>query len=275
MIRINGEEIDKVKFERTCQSYMMQTRKQSLSADEKKAIANQLVDSHLLYHAGVEAGVEVAQDEVEKNFEGLMGQFPSKEEFLKVISQMGDDEEAVKARISEDLLLRNYVHSFFDKASVSEGTIEAFFKENEDKFVTPSQVKASHILVKEEKEAQDIKGELDNGAAFEELAEKNSQCPSGQKGGDLGFFGKGQMVPEFEAAAFSQEVGVVSEPVKTNFGYHLIKVTEVTPETKHGFEEVKGDIENHLKQKIVDSLIGEELASLRGKADIVIEEDKL
>ena len=87
------------------------------------------------------------------------------------------------------------------------------------------EVRASHILVKDEKTAKKLKAELDKGADFAKLAKKHSKCPSGQSGGDLGFFGKGQMVKEFEDAAFSLSIGVPSKPIKTEFGYHLILVT--------------------------------------------------
>ncbi len=87
------------------------------------------------------------------------------------------------------------------------------------------QVRASHILVRTEGHAQSLKKDLDNGADFANLAKKHSLCPSKENGGDLGFFGKGAMVREFEQAAFSLDVGQVSRPVKTQFGYHLIVVT--------------------------------------------------
>ncbi len=89
-----------------------------------------------------------------------------------------------------------------------------------------SEVRASHILVKTEKEANDILEQLKGGKDFGEMAKKFSQCPSGKKGGDLGFFGKGRMVREFEDAAFMLQKGEISKPVKTKFGYHLIKVTD-------------------------------------------------
>lgn len=85
-----------------------------------------------------------------------------------------------------------------------------------------NEVKASHILVKTEEEAQKLYDEIKAGEAFELLAEKHSLCPSGQSGGDLGFFGKGMMVKPFEEAAFELEVGEVSMPVQTQFGWHLI-----------------------------------------------------
>ena len=89
-----------------------------------------------------------------------------------------------------------------------------------------TEVKASHILVKTEEEAKKLYDEIKNGASFAKIAEEKSLCPSGQNGGDLGFFGKGMMVKPFEDAAFSLEVGELSQPVQTQFGWHLIVVTD-------------------------------------------------
>ena len=89
-----------------------------------------------------------------------------------------------------------------------------------------NQIKASHILVKTEQEANRIMGEINTGASFAELAKKFSTCPSGKSGGDLGFFGRGQMVKAFEDAAFEAAKGTTVGPVRTEFGYHLIVVTE-------------------------------------------------
>lgn len=86
-------------------------------------------------------------------------------------------------------------------------------------------VKASHILVKTEKEAKETLEKINSGGNFEDLAKKHSACPSGKKGGDLGWFGKGMMVKEFEDASFKAKDGDVVGPVKTQFGYHIIKVT--------------------------------------------------
>ncbi len=89
-----------------------------------------------------------------------------------------------------------------------------------------SQVRASHILVRSKTEADKILNRIKAGAKFEDLARKHSQCPSGKKGGDLGYFGKGQMVKPFEDTAFTMNKGDVSDPVQTQFGYHIIKVTD-------------------------------------------------
>jgi peptidyl-prolyl cis-trans isomerase C len=88
-----------------------------------------------------------------------------------------------------------------------------------------SQARASHILVKTEQQAQQIMKRLTDGEEFAAVARRFSSCPSGKNGGDLGWFGKGMMVPEFEKIAFEEEVGKVVGPIKTQFGYHVIKVT--------------------------------------------------
>jgi len=90
----------------------------------------------------------------------------------------------------------------------------------------PNQVKASHILVSSINKAQELLDKINQGVPFADLAKKHSSCPSGKNGGDLGFFGRGQMVREFEEAAFSTPKGQTTGPIKTQFGYHLIKVTD-------------------------------------------------
>lgn len=89
-----------------------------------------------------------------------------------------------------------------------------------------SEVRASHILVKTEEEASKLKEQIEGGKDFGDLAAEHSLCPSGAKGGDLGFFGPGRMVPEFDQAAFSLPVGQVSQPIQTQFGWHIMLVTE-------------------------------------------------
>jgi parvulin-like peptidyl-prolyl isomerase len=88
-----------------------------------------------------------------------------------------------------------------------------------------SKIKVSHILVEKQSQALHIAEELKKGGSFAELARKYSQCPSGKRGGDLGFIGRGQMVREFEQAAFTLKMGEISSPIKTQFGYHIIKKT--------------------------------------------------
>ncbi len=133
--------------------------------------------------------------------------------------------QAQLKRAKESLLTEYAIRKAIAKADVKEEEVRAFYDENTDKFTQGETVNASHILVESLEEAERIAAEIAAGdKTFEEAAAAYSSCPSKDAGGNLGEFGRGQMVPEFEEAAFSMEVGTVSAPVKTQFGYHLVRV---------------------------------------------------
>ncbi|MDO4754348.1 MAG: peptidylprolyl isomerase [Bacillota bacterium] len=129
---------------------------------------------------------------------------------------------------------------------VDDEDIRKFYNENGDK-MAQSEVKASHILVSTEKEAKEIRERIKTHEDFENQAKEHSMCPSKDVGGDLGFFGRGMMVPEFEEVAFSIPKGEISEPVKTQFGYHLICKTDEKAAQKPSFDQAK-EIIAHLLQ---------------------------
>ncbi len=147
------------------------------------------------------------------------------------------------ANARRDILARMAVNKTVDSIAVTEEEKKAFYENNSMHFTNGETVNAQHILVKEEAECLKVLEEIKAGKAFEQAAQEYSTCPSGSKGGDLGEFGRGNMVKEFEDAAFAAEIGDVVGPVKTQFGYHLIKVTKRTEETKVPFEEVADRIE--------------------------------
>lgn len=152
--------------------------------------------------------------------------------------------------LKKDLLIQAGVKKVLDAVTVSEEEVKAFYEGNPDMFKGEASVRAKHILVDSEEKAKDVKATIDGGVSFEEAAKEHSSCPSSSQGGDLGFFTRGRMVPEFEEAAFELAVGEVSEPVKTQFGYHLIKVEEKTSEVAKSFDEVKDQLKvNLLSQK--------------------------
>ena len=179
-----------------------------------------------------------------------------------------------------DLKKRLIVESFLKKkveteSNVSDEDLKKFYEQNKDKFKTGEQIKASHILVKTEKEAKDILAQIKSGGNFEELAKKNSVDSSSAKGGDLGWFGKGSMVPAFEKAALALKEGQVSEVVKSDFGFHIIKLTGKRPAGIRPLEEVKEQIKGAImptKQQEVFQKIKEEL---KKTAKITVKEDVL
>jgi peptidyl-prolyl cis-trans isomerase C len=147
--------------------------------------------------------------------------------------------EELKKRLVVEAYLKKKVE---EQAKVGDDELKKFYNENTAKFKTGEQVKASHILLKDEKQAKDILAQLKAGGNFEELAKKHSTDGAAAKGGDLGWFSKGSMIPEFENVAFNMKEGQTSGIVKTKFGYHIIKLTGKRAAGTRSFEEVKDQI---------------------------------
>lgn len=149
---------------------------------------------------------------------------------------------------------------------VTSGECKAFYEENRNMFQKPETVKAKHILVEEEAKANELMASIEAGEiAFEEAAKANSTCPSSAQGGDLGEFGKGQMVPAFEEAAFAAEVGKAAGPVKTDFGYHIILVDAHNEGGVMTFDEVRDQIKNQLTQQKSTEAFQAKTAELKAK----------
>ena len=181
----------------------------------------------------------------------------------------------VMERIQVQLASKVWEKRQFDKIKVNEKDIKAYFKANPEEFSEKSKVRASHILVKTEAEANAITKELSglkNGALnakFAELAKSKSTGPSGPKGGDLGFFGPGQMVPAFNDAVFAMKKGeMTKKPVKTQFGYHVILVTDKQEAKNLPYDEVKGFIEQKLKVEAFKEQMQAKMDELKKKAKI-------
>jgi peptidyl-prolyl cis-trans isomerase C len=150
------------------------------------------------------------------------------------------------------------------EGAADEAAVQAAYDEQTKAFQPQPEFSAAHILVDSEDKAKQLKAEIDGGADFAELAKANSSDGSAASGGDLGWFGAGQMVPEFEAAVKDMAVGDVAGPVQTQFGWHLIKLNEKRDSTPPAIEQVRGDIENQLRQQALQA----KLEALRAEASI-------
>jgi parvulin-like peptidyl-prolyl isomerase len=160
-------------------------------------------------------------------------------------------------------VVRKYVD---EKSGVTDDVMRQHYDAHQASYMTEEQITASHILVKTEAEARDVLNELKQGKDFAEIAKAKSTGPSAPNGGSLGTFSRGRMVPEFEEAAFALKVGELSEPVQTQFGYHVITVTERMEAHVKPFDEVKEDIRETLVSEYVDTLLND----LRSKATVEI-----
>lgn len=163
-----------------------------------------------------------------------------------------------------------------DKAVVDDAEAKAFFDQNQDKFTIGTELRASHILVQTEEEAESIHEKIKNGEDFAKLAKEHSKdTGSAEKGGDLGYFGRGKMVPEFERAAAGLKPGEVSEPVKTRFGYHIIKLIDIKEGTPANFEQSRESIKRQLMAEKRKKLFDAYIEKLKGELDVVKVEENL
>lgn len=207
-----------------------------------------------------------SSEEAKKN---LLEQLISFELFNKFGQEMElDKTEEYKqavASITKEVLTSMAMNKALADVTVTDEDAKKYYDENKDAFAVPPTVSARHILVDTEEEANKVKEEIDNGLSFADAAMKYSKCPSKEQGGNLGEFSKGMMVPEFEKASFEAEVGVISAPVKTQFGYHLIIVDSKNEGIVKSFEEVKNNIINELIKKNQHKKYEDLLHQLEGK----------
>ena len=152
------------------------------------------------------------------------------------------------AKIKETLLVNFATERVMKEVKVSEKEIEEYYSENQNQFVSGENVNASHILVDNEERALELIRKIKSGEIdFESAARENSSCPSGKNGGSLGDFERGQMVPEFDKAVFEMEVGAITDtPVKTQFGYHVIKLNSKTESSVAPLSNIRGELEEML-----------------------------
>ena len=185
-----------------------------------------------------------------------------------------DEYKKVQERVKKELAVQIWQKNQMDKVKVSNKDLKSYYDKNKEEFKEKESVHARHILVKTESEAQAVIKEMKSlkGAALEskfiELAKSKSTGPSGPKGGDLGYFAQGQMVPPFNDKVFSMKVGTISDPVKTQFGYHVIYLEEKKASKNLGFTEVKSFIEQRLKMEKFKVNMKTKMAQLQKKATI-------
>ncbi len=284
---VNGTVINQAEFDNEMNRFLERLQRTSRFPKDlersqiKKRVLENLIARELLYQESQKKGVKVDQKEIEAQLTALKGRFPSEVEFKKALSTMNLTEAELRFQFERDLAIRKLLDDQIGgKSVVSEKESRAYYDSNLESFKKSEQVRASHILIKvdpgadEAKKAEartkieSLQAKLKNGEDFGALAKEYSEGPSGPKGGDLGFFGRGQMVKPFEETAFTMKPGQVSGMVETRFGYHLIMVIERTPESTLSYEEVKDRLEQYLKQQKAQETIAAYVETLKGKAKI-------
>lgn len=247
----------------------------------KKKVLENLIDVELLYQEAQREGMVVSDAAINEQIESVKSRFPNEDQFKGALSQMNLSEADLKSQIKRGLTVNKFIDKkFVQTTTVSEGETKTYYDSHPDSFRRPEQVKASHILIKvgaqatpsEKAEAltkmKDIQHKLQKGGDFADLAKESSECPSAAKGGDLGYFSRGQMVRPFEETAFALKTGETSDIVETRFGYHLIKVVDKRPEGKIAYEEVKEKLQQHVKQEKVRGEVETYVNQLKESAEV-------
>lgn len=227
------------------------------------------------------AGVTVDPAEVDAQIEKMKAQLPPEMKLEDMLAKQDLTLDSFKEKMTEQLAIQKMMEAqTADIADATDEEAQTFYNENTERFVRPEQVRASHILIAvkadatdEEKaaalaKAEELDKQAKEGADFATLAAENSDCPSKAQGGDLDYFTKDRMVPAFSEAAFAMNVGDISDVVETQFGYHVIKVTDKKPEETVAFTNVVDKIKGFLTQQKKQEAARNYVEDLRAKADI-------
>jgi peptidyl-prolyl cis-trans isomerase C len=249
----------------------------------QQMVMNELIQKTLLSNAAEKEGMKATDEEVETSMKEIAASIPEGASLEEFAASAGVSLDRIRKQITEDTKIRKlYEKVTADVAAPAEADVKKYFDEHPEEFEQKASVDAAHILIStqgitepaqlaaKEKAAKELREELvaKKGENFAEMAGAHSDCPSKAQGGDLGEFEKGQMVPEFETAAFAQEVGAIGETVKTQFGYHIIKVNGKKEAKTLAYADVQEELTERLTQEGKSAKMGNYVEELRKGAKI-------
>jgi parvulin-like peptidyl-prolyl isomerase len=287
--KVNGQPISRADLERVTAAVVSSSgrRLEALSDADRKAayrsVLDQIINDRLL--SARAKSEEVDEVTVLRTYDNLQKQYPDAAAFEAQIKRSGQTPEKVRENIRHQLAQQQWLEKqIADDTKVSPQEVEKFYKDGPpSQFDVPEMVSASHILVAVRRDAPPedalaaenkinaVADRLKKGEKFETLAAQNSDDPNTKdKGGDLGFFMKDRVLPEIGDAAFKLKVGEVGPPVRSEFGYHLIKLTGRHPAHTATFDEVKAQIQTYLAQQRRSAAAARVVQSLRDKAKVEI-----
>ncbi len=256
MFEMQGEELPEEQIE--------QMRNQA-----EGQVAQRMVEQLVLLNGARDAGVEITEEEAEQF---LDEQFDSEQEREMALQQLGISQEEAEEEMRNMLMIQEFMEKEIGEIDISEQEARQYFEQNRQQFEEQEQVRARHILKEDDAEAGEleaIKEDLEAGEGdFARLAEEHSDGPSAERGGDLGFFGRDEMVEPFAEEAFDMVPGEIRGPVQTQFGHHLIKVEEVQDGEEVGFEDVRIEVEQQLQQQRQQEKAQQTVEELREEAEI-------
>jgi len=250
----------------------------------KTKIIENLISTELLYQESQKSGIKVEEKEINETYDAQKAQFKTDAEFQEALKQSKYSETDFRNQIKLGLAIQHFIDKkFTQNTTISDEEVKKYYDNNPDEFKQPAQVRASHIMImvdsdadqskKEEakKEIEQVMKRLKAGEDFAALAKEVSQDSySKEKGGDLDYFSKGMIEQSFEDAAFALKPGEISGIVETGSGYHIIKLTDKIDAKTISYEESKDDIKKALISNKVSSDLNKYIVDLRSKASVEI-----
>lgn len=247
------------------------TGKQSkLTVDQylKDITIKDLTETEIIKQDAAANNIKVEDSEIQKILDQYKAQLGGDEQFKAYLDSLGIPLDYLKEVLKNQTLVGKYTQEKYKNIKVTDDDVKKYYDEHKDDFF---KAKASHILVDDLKKANEIKNEIDKGAKFEEMAKKESKdTGSATNGGDLGEFTNGQMVQSFNDAIKKMEKGEISDPIKSDFGFHIIKLKERKPRT---FDEVKDEIKSKLTQEKYEKAIKEVVSKAKVKKYVKAEDE--
>lgn len=241
---------------------------QAMLADGGKQVLERIITNRLIMAEGARLGIEVTDEEIADEIDNMINNnfYGMTDYFYQTLEQYGLTEEALKEDLKTEIVLRKIV---LEQINISDEQAREYFSTNQERFNIPEQVKARHILVDSREEAEEVIRLLNNGKDFSELAREYSKdLVSAEQGGNLGFFQRGEMAPQFEEVAFSLPLNQPSEPVETTYGFHIIEVLDRKAAQKVTFEEVAEKVKKVMSEEMIMEKMSEQVNLLREQASI-------
>lgn len=233
-----------------------------------RVVLDQIIEQRLIQQEARAHDASASDAQVDAQLAEIKRNFPSEGEFQAALAQRGLTLTELRDRLRITQTMQNLMEKV-TTVTATDAEIEQYFKERRSEYDRPEQVRASHILLESQDEARFVLARLQRGEKFGDLAQQYSKDPgSKSQGGDLGFVSRGQLVGEFERAAFALATGRTSAIVKTQFGYHIIKVTDKRPPQPARVEEVRDQIRAQLLSRKRDAAFQVFLKRVKAQAKI-------
>ncbi|MBT3191984.1 MAG: hypothetical protein HN341_05460 [Verrucomicrobia bacterium] len=287
-ITINGQELpeEAIEFEyrRLLQFYSQHMPPEALKAETdnlRERAVQQAIGAKLLIDEAQKLDLPVPAERIDTRVNDMVEQMGGREVFEARLTEHNMTEADLRKNIEGGCKVDVLVEKISEEAEEpTDKDLQAHFEANKEQYVQPERASAQHILVKPtsdsdadrvtaESRMESIRAELEGGGKFEDLAALHSECPSGkQAGGSLGWFGRGMMVPEFDNAVFSMEVGALSEVIETQFGFHVIYKTGADEGGPASFPESESKIRDFMRHARRGELVAAHVTELREKADV-------